>query len=196
MLKGYRDAQVAWLVCSGGGSEAGGGGSGGGGSSGGAWAPRLGSSSSLGEGSVGGGSLRSSAADLAGLQHQHQEEDEEEEASSDQGGAPEGQQQQQTQAQAQESGKPAVPPGGLLLVAYAPRRAAVELWEPHSLSRVGSMRCATQLGLLLQQPAQQRAAGVGGGSGRPAPNKLLLLDASSCAVADLTAPLNALVMST
>ena len=232
MLKGYRDAQVAWLVCPEGGAGSGGGAGGGGAS---AWAARrlaAGSSSSLGGGSssVGGSlSVRSSAADLAAT-HWQQDWDGwgEGEAVA---GQPEPQpdqqlQQQQQQEQQQGSdpkGSPApvahaaapsleqqgppvagpsppgaqqggaaggqrgVPPHTPLLVIYAPRRAVVELWEPHSLARLGSVACSTQLGLLLAQPVRRRHSGAGGGAGgHVAANRCMLLDASTLVLADLT----------
>ena len=234
MLKGYRDAQVAWLVSLEGGSI---------GSSGqGTWAARrlhAGSSSSLGGSSSVAGSLsvRSSAADLAALQPQTEGEEgwgqkdaseRQSTESADAGeaaAAEEAQQQQQQgagqqplplpppqqagaaaagdsperqqpppalrspaqQGTAAEAPRPAVLPGSPLLVIYAPRRAVVELWEPHSLSRLGSVACSTQLGLLLAQPARrQHSSGGGAGGGRPAPNRCMLLDACTLTLTDLT----------
>lgn len=233
MLKGYRDAQVAWLVSPAGGSI---------GSSGqGTWAARRlhgGSSSSLGGSSSVAGSLsvRSSAADLAALQPQAEWEEGwgQEDASERQstgsadageaaaavgeeqqqqgagqqpplrpppqqagaaaaGGSPERQQPPPAlrspaqQGTAAEAPRPAVLPGSPLLVIYAPRRAVVELWEPHSLSRLGSVACSTQLGLLLAQPARrQHSSGGGAGCGRPAPNRCMLLDACTLTLTDLT----------
>ncbi len=244
MLKGYRDAQMAWLVC----PE----GSGLGAASGAQrWAPRRlagGSSSSLGGSSAAGSlSALSSAADLAALQPQVEWEEawglddaserrSDEQQGSDSGQVPEGEQQQQQQQeqrqrqqqeQRQQGGVLPLPPpqqpgaagysperqqaapaprspaqqgaggptsqlGALLnsplLVIYAPRRAVVELWEPHSLSRVGSVACSTQLGLLLAQPVRRQHGGSGGGMARGsrAPNRCMLLDACSLTLTDLT----------
>ncbi|EFN57078.1 hypothetical protein CHLNCDRAFT_143843 [Chlorella variabilis] len=220
MLKGYREAQVAWLVC-GSGSRGGGGA---GASVGNGLAPLGGSSSSLA--SLGSSVAGSSVADLASpprlprqrqeerrrqeeeqqevqqqQQHQHHQQQlepgDEPEAPAAGSGSPQPQPQQQAQAQAAAQPFPDAaagqrfPRGGHLLVVYAPRRGVVELWEPQSLTRVGSVRCPAQLGLLLQQPTR-RDSGPGSAAGPAAPfppNRCLLLDAAALTLHDLTGPL-------
>ncbi|PRW57579.1 Rab3 GTPase-activating non-catalytic subunit [Chlorella sorokiniana] len=231
MLKGYRDAQVAWLVC-----PEGSGASGSASAAQGGWAARRlhgGSSSSLGGSSAAGSlSVRSSAADLAALQPDQQPQVEWEEgwgmddASQQQsdehasdpgepaeqqplaqqqrqqqqqqqpdapGGSPERQQPPPAmrfpaqQSAAADAPRPTARPRSPLLVVYAPRRAVVELWEPHILSRLGSVACSTQLGLLLAQPVRRQHGSAGGSrAGAPPPNRCMLLDACTLTLTDLT----------
>lgn len=207
MLKGYRDAQVAWLVCSdAAGSSDSGGGGGAGGASGGGWGARLGSTSSLG--SLGGSSaldsLRSSAADLLALPQETQgkrEEGQVDSAPAPAGAAPAAgspEQQRQGAGAAEGQRPPLGRCGSALLVTHAPRRGLVELWDPHTLTRLGSLHCGMEPGLLLQQPARRRGGGPGGSASAaaaaPAPNRVLLLDASSLHLSDLTASLNSLAV--
>ena len=154
MLKGYRDAQVAWLVCSGGG----------GGTRPGTLGVRGGSASTLGGSCA---SLDSAAADWEAAQQQ--------------------QQQQQPQHR--------LPGCRHLLVTFAPRRAAVEVWEPHGLTRLGTVRCSVQAGLLLAQPVRLAGGGGSGGGSHHvhAPNRIWLLDAAALTLTDLTDSLASVV---
>jgi hypothetical protein len=108
--------------------------------------------------------------------------------------------QQQQQQQQQQAAPPAVQSRGRdghLLVIYAPRRAVVELWEPLSLTRLGSVPCASQLGMLLQQPVRRNAAAVPAAHLAAAPflpNRCLLLDATALTLTDLTASLTDLLL--
>ena len=215
MLKGYRDAQVAWLVC---GPPSGGGGTAAGAAAaavtgGGGWAAHFGSTSSLGSldrsAPV---SLQGSAADLAALA-QDRSPGTGGHATPASASSPE----QRAAGGGTSSPAPGVAPAaaaaadeqaeqrrhhrGTLLVTHAPRRGLVELWEPHSLTRLGSLHCGSQPALLLQQPARRAGGGAGGrsgdrsggsASGGPTPNRVLLLDAASLQLTDLTAALNQL----
>ncbi|KAI3434710.1 hypothetical protein D9Q98_002771 [Chlorella vulgaris] len=208
MLKGYRDAQVAWLVC----SKPEGAVNGSSGRRGGdGLMPLGGSSSSLGSlGSSLAGGVDSSA-DLASMSRTQANQGSESEgtsaASSPAKTPPQRKrrpyaspQQQQQQQQQQQAAPPAVQSRGRdghLLVIYAPRRAVVELWEPLSLTRLGSVPCTTQLGMLLQQPARRNAAPAPAAHLAAAPflpNRCLLLDATALTLTDLTASLTDLLL--
>lgn len=80
----------------------------------------------------------------------------------------------------------------LYVVVYAPRRAAVELWQPHSGRRVAAIRYHSQRGVLLQQPvwrARQAGPAVGqsavGAGQLYEPNAVCMLDLESLQLVDL-----------
>lgn len=199
MLKGYREAQVAWLVCSGSGVGLG--------------QPRSLPPRGLQGGSDASleslGSLGGSAADLAALeQHERQQARQAWQAC---GGTAEGEQQQQQQqpvspaevAALQQREREVRRLEGQdeqrhsacrhLLVTYAPRRAAVEVWEPRTLTRLASVRCSVAQGLLLQQPARRASGGsvAAPAAARHACNRCFLLDGASLTLTDLTDTLTA-----
>ncbi|KAL4433989.1 hypothetical protein ABPG75_000430 [Micractinium tetrahymenae] len=204
MLKGYREAQVAWLVCSGGGGRG--------------WLPRQrslpprglcgGSAASLESYSSVGGS----AADLAAVEQQGQREVQQAARQQGAGTAREEEDDEQQgveeQQRRQQQGAPAGQAGSLqrlgcladegqhvcrhLLVTFAPRRAAVEVWEPQTMTRLASVQCKVTQGLLLQQPARRVAAGSAAGTAaQHACNRCMLLDVASLMLTDLTDTLTA-----
>ena len=93
-----------------------------------------------------------------------------------------------------------VPCGGehepALLVVFAPRRGAVELWRARAGVRIGSIPTATQRAMLLTQPALPVAPEAGKASA-PSwrahhPNACWLLDLETLELTDLTPALTAL----
>lgn len=190
MLKGYREAQVAWLACSGSRGRLGrqrslpprG--------------PRGGSATSLDSSSTLGGST----ADLAALEQQQAQHawharqggaeaagDAERQQHAQQQALPAGQ--AASQQREQEGQQPGLQHGCRhLLVTYAPRRAALEVWEPQSVTRLASVQCSVAQGLLLQQPARRAAVGTGAAAAaaQHTCNRCMLLDAASLTLTDLT----------
>lgn len=83
-----------------------------------------------------------------------------------------------------------------LLVLFAPKRGAVELWRAHAGVKLGSVPVATQRGLLLQQPAlpvvPSGAEQRGPGWKEHRPNACWLLDLEALELVELTSQLGEL----
>jgi len=81
-----------------------------------------------------------------------------------------------------------------LLVVFAPKRGAVELWRAHAGVRIGLVPTRTHKGVLMQQPALPAAmgAGLGGAWRRYQPNACHLLDLESLDFVDLSRSLGEL----
>eukprot|EP00887_Chlorella_sp_A99_P003630 scaffold7.g3630.t1 len=153
VLKGYRSAQAAWLVVPGRRTSA-----------------RTPAHSAAGSAtSLGGGSEGGAASGEEGRQQQEQLRQQQQ------------QEQEQLEQQQEKLELAEEEEERLFLVIYAPRRAALEVWQPGAGRRVGSLPCAAQHGLLVGQSLACEAGSC------------WLLDLEALTLADLTPQLAALV---